>query len=304
MAATPNPAKDQRKRENGWTTLPNEGPDTEPPALIGAGFDDRARDLWAHWWSTPMARIWCRFDAPVLENLLKLTARTWEPVEKDEDGRVINSVTGVEHANRRILDEAAAIALDGGNAAVRGQHVTWGAMALHDAVRFGRARLVADALADAVGSTRGAHLLETMADHGRALAERSAEGLDDAAHRFAAHGAWLLAAEAMAHRATVLEEQDAPAGARAAAVSHAWESRCQSPGTPALTARPRSLSARAMEIAFDAARGISSAAIAERRFISVRTVDNHLGAAYRALGLGGRDDLAQLLGSHLAADPE
>lgn len=105
MAATPNPAKDQRKREHGWTTLPNEGPDTEPPALIGTGFDDRARDLWVHWWSTPMARMWGRFDAPVLENLLQLTARTWEPVEKDKHGRVINSVTGVEHAERRQLED-------------------------------------------------------------------------------------------------------------------------------------------------------------------------------------------------------
>ena len=241
-----------------------------------------------------------RGETPPTSELERLRAQHDEP----RVGVWIDRALAWAKAASGALDEAAAIALDGGNAAVRGQHVTWGAMALHDAVRFGRARLVADALADAVGSTRGAHLLETMADHGRALAERSAEGLDDAAHRFAAHGAWLLAAEAMAHRATVLEEQDAPAGARAAAVSHAWESRCQSPGTPALTARPRSLSARAMEIAFDAARGISSAAIAERRFISVRTVDNHLGAAYRALGLGGRDDLAQLLGSHLAADPE
>lgn len=202
------------------------------------------------------------------------------------------------------LDGAADIAAAGGHAAIAGQHVTWGAMALHDAVRFGRPALVVDGLHDAVASTRGARLLEVMSRHGQALSARSAADLDEAAHAFAGLGAWLLASEAMAHCATVLDAAAPQQSARAAAVSYAWEARCQSPRTPALDARPQALSRRAMDIASDAARGTTSAEIAERRFISVRTVDNHLGNAYRSLGVGGRDELADLLAPHLPAEPE
>lgn len=201
------------------------------------------------------------------------------------------------------LDAAAAMALEGGRAAIHGQHVAWAAMALHDAVRFGHPEVVRTELTDAVTSTRGARLLETMERHGRALEARSAGDVDDVAHTFAGLGAWLLATEAMAQRSALLADTDPEESARAAAVSYAWESRCQSPRTPALEARPRALSRRALQIAGDAARGTSSADIAEHRFISVRTVDNHLGAVYRTLGVGGRDELAAVLGPHLGPPP-
>lgn len=200
------------------------------------------------------------------------------------------------------LDTAAALAAEGGRSAILGQHLAWGAMALHDAVRFGRPEAVSDDLTAAVATTRGARLLEVMARHGQSLVGRSADGLDDVAHAFAELGAWMLAAEAMAQRSAVLAEQDPRLSARSAAISFAWEDRCQSPRTPALDARPHDLSPRSMEIAGDAARGIPSATIAERRFIATRTVDNHLGSVYRSLGVRGRDELAELLGPHLHDD--
>lgn len=53
----------------------------------------------------------------------------------------------------------------------------------------------------------------------------------------------------------------------------------------------------ALEIARLAATGRTSREIAERLRISVRTVDNHLGAIYDKLGAAGRADLPALFGS-------
>lgn len=54
-------------------------------------------------------------------------------------------------------------------------------------------------------------------------------------------------------------------------------------------------SARQLEMGLAAATGHTSAEIARRYFVSLRTVDNHLGAVYRKLGLRGRDDLREFL---------
>ncbi|MET0769573.1 MAG: helix-turn-helix transcriptional regulator [Solirubrobacteraceae bacterium] len=45
-----------------------------------------------------------------------------------------------------------------------------------------------------------------------------------------------------------------------------------------------------------AAGGLSSAEIAARLVVSVRTVDNHLQRAYGKLGIGSRQELAGALG--------
>ena len=50
----------------------------------------------------------------------------------------------------------------------------------------------------------------------------------------------------------------------------------------------------ALEIARLAAAGASSKEIAGELVVSVRTVDNHLAAVYRKLGISSRAELAQL----------
>jgi DNA-binding NarL/FixJ family response regulator len=52
------------------------------------------------------------------------------------------------------------------------------------------------------------------------------------------------------------------------------------------------LTRREEEVAGLAARGLTSKDIAERLFLSVRTVDNHLQRAYTKLGVSSRRELA------------
>lgn len=77
-------------------------------------------------------------------------------------------------------------------------------------------------------------------------------------------------------------------------MSMAAESHCLGAATPALLTRPNLVSTRQVEVALDAARGLTSAEVSERRFISVRTVDNHLSSVYRKLGISGREELPDL----------
>jgi DNA-binding CsgD family transcriptional regulator len=139
---------------------------------------------------------------------------------------------------------------------------------------------------------RGAHLLNTMADHAESMAAGDGRSLGDVAKTFAAMGAWLLAAEAAAQAAVRLDGGEA---AEAVCLSMGWERKCQDPRTPALATRPGLVSARELQVAMDAVRGHTSREISRQLFISVRTVDNHLRSVYRKLGVGGREELAEAL---------
>jgi DNA-binding CsgD family transcriptional regulator len=57
------------------------------------------------------------------------------------------------------------------------------------------------------------------------------------------------------------------------------------------------LSGREREIAMLAAEGLASKDIADRLYLSVRTVNNHLQNVYTKLGVTSRADLAKALGS-------
>ena len=192
------------------------------------------------------------------------------------------------------LNAAAECAAATGAKAVDAQHIAWGAIVLHDAVRFGRPELVRDTLTSAAGSAVGAAHVTAAAEHARALSERSASGLAAVVDTFAGQGCPLLAAEVAAQLAAVLDDDgEAVEAARAAAISMTWEAACVAVDTPALRARPALLGQREWQVAAEAAAGATSREIAERQFVSVRTVDNHLGSTYRKLGLDGRGDLAR-----------
>ena len=68
--------------------------------------------------------------------------------------------------------------------------------------------------------------------------------------------------------------------------------------TPGLFHAPAAvpLSGREREIVMLAAKGLASKDIAERLFLSVRTVSNHLQHAYSKLGVRSRAGLAEAVG--------
>ena len=168
---------------------------------------------------------------------------------------------------------------------------------LHDAARLGAAAEAAPRLAALVGPT-DSDLVAARAEHAAALAAGHAGRLEAAADRFESLGAPLLAAEAAAEAADAGrragDQRRATASDRRA---HDLAARCEGARTPALAGARGAvpLTAREREVALLAASGSTSRVIAERLYLSVRTVDNHLGRIYDKLGVTSRAELADAL---------
>jgi DNA-binding CsgD family transcriptional regulator len=176
---------------------------------------------------------------------------------------------------------------------------------LHAAVRLGHARDAVgplDRLAAAVDGPRAM----VAARHAHALAEGDAAELEAVARALEDVGADLLAAEAW--RSAANAHRRAGHGARSSAATRTVDEllqRCGGPWSPALEPLLPAgveLTRREHEIAVQAARGRTSAEIAADLYLSVRTVDTHLGRVYRKLMVDGRHELAAALG--LAAGAE
>jgi len=140
-------------------------------------------------------------------------------------------------------------------------------------------------------------LVSARARHASARA-RDAQELTGAAGDFEALGAMLLAAEA----ASAAAEAFSTAGHRRAAAAalrraKALAASCEGATTPGLCYAGVPLSGRERQIAMLAAKGMASKDIAERLFLSVRTVSNHLQHTYTKLGVASRASLAEALGS-------
>jgi DNA-binding CsgD family transcriptional regulator/tetratricopeptide (TPR) repeat protein len=184
--------------------------------------------------------------------------------------------------------------------AERAGHLPAAAWLLHDAVRVGAAADAGEPSARlaALRARTESELVAARADHAAALGADDPAGLATAADRFAAIGAAVLAAEAAAAAADAWRRRREQR--RAAALdmrSDELLARCEGARTPALlrarTAVP--LTDREREIAMLAAAGQPSRIIAERLYLSVRTVDNHLGRIYTKLGVSSRAELAVTL---------
>jgi DNA-binding CsgD family transcriptional regulator len=176
-----------------------------------------------------------------------------------------------------------------------GQH-TAELFALHDALRLGATDAAPELIARAP-EIEG-RWAPAFAAHAAAVTDADGAALDAVATHFEDLGALLLAAEAAAEasatfRATGLTARADRSAARAGVLAGA----CEGARTPILEelARPLPLTRREREVANLAARGLSSPAIAQRLYLSVRTVDGHLQKAYAKLGVSDRRSLARLL---------
>ena len=206
-------------------------------------------------------------------------ARAWEAVADGDPERarsLLRDAADEAHSRGALLDEAAA---------------------LHDLARLGRAHEVAERLGRSAEVGQGAYL-RMLADSAAAYARGDPSALGDAAERFAASGFNLRAAEsAMAASEAAARGHDQRLAARWARRATELAARCEAPATAELEGRagPVPLTSREREIAQLAADGLPSRLIAERLFVSVRTVDNHLGRIYTKLGVAGRSELRDIL---------
>jgi DNA-binding NarL/FixJ family response regulator len=172
--------------------------------------------------------------------------------------------------------------------------------ALHDLARLGGARVAADRL-DSVPEEGAGPFAIAVRAHIAALVAGDAPALSAASNRFEAMGALLLAAEAAAQEAalhTAAGRKGSAATARGRAT--VLMSRCEGARTSALldlTSDPAmaTLTDREREVVRLAASGLTNRDIADRLFVSVRTVTTHLYRSYSKLGVNDREHLTALL---------
>jgi DNA-binding CsgD family transcriptional regulator/DNA polymerase III delta prime subunit len=200
-------------------------------------------------------------------------------------------VEGDPEWGRRLLGEAAA------DARSRGAVVEEGTV-LHDLARLGRADEVADRLHSLAAAAQG-DLVRVLADSAAGLARGSPDALGDIAERFAGLGFNMRAAEsAMAASEASARAHDQRGAARWARRATELAALCEA-AAPVVelvgAAGPVPLTNREREIALLAADGLASRVIAERLFVSVRTVENHLARIYTKLGVASRAELAELV---------
>jgi DNA-binding CsgD family transcriptional regulator len=201
-------------------------------------------------------------------------------------------------AARGHVAEAARMAIEEGAAAAADGQAGLAGLAFHAAVRFGEAVAVAPRL-QRLAEASESEFVQAAARHAAASATDDGLGLEAVAADFERLGARLVAAEVLVEAASVHRRL----GEGAVAAKLAERARCLLDGcegarTPALTMLDDavSLTRREREVALLAADGLASREIADRLYLSVRTVDNHLHRAYYKLGVSSRSDLGAALG--------
>jgi DNA-binding NarL/FixJ family response regulator len=171
------------------------------------------------------------------------------------------------------------------------------AQAIDAWVRITPAPSLAERLAELATMTDST-LVGALADHARALVAADPQSLVDTSERLAAATAWRMAADAATTAARHFERRHESRAAQAAVRAAArFEAHCEGIPPPVAVgpAWTGELTRREREIANLAAAGRTSKEIAERMYLSRRTVENHLYRIYIKLGVTDRTALAQVL---------
>jgi DNA-binding CsgD family transcriptional regulator len=172
-------------------------------------------------------------------------------------------------------------------------------IALHSLARLGGPERALERTRQIAAECQG-DLIQARAAHVEALVSHDAGALAAVAGTFEQMGVLLVAAEAEADAARAYRKAGRSREASAAAQrSRALVKQCEGALTPALALADEAtpLTRREREVALLASQGLPSKDIAEKLFLSVRTVENHLQRAYEKLGVSGREELAAILGA-------
>ena len=223
------------------------------------------------------------------EALMQRERRTTNPML--DQARIWTFVArGRPHDARRTAGDAIDRALTSG----------WWGIALdltHDLARIGGTIQAGEGLAR-IGDRVEGPLAAAQHLHVWGLHHGDTDRLEQASKAFADIGAVLLAAEAAADAGRAARRAgEARRATRSLQRAAKLASVCEGARTPALLMPDEltPLTAREREIAALAAAGLSSDAIAQRLFLSIRTVDNHIQHAYQKLGIASRRELAAAL---------
>jgi len=189
------------------------------------------------------------------------------------------------------IDDAARRLAGAADAAAENDHAIFAGLALLDALRLDRATAVADLVRPVLDGWEG-DLSAGVRAHAEALRRNDPEDLLAVARRYPALGFDIAGAEAAMQAASRFEDRgDTAAAAHAEFVAAMLAEPVDGCSRIAL-GHPRGLTDREREIAFLAADGRTSRDIAASLGVSVRTVDNHLAAVYRKVGVSSRKDLS------------
>jgi DNA-binding NarL/FixJ family response regulator len=152
-------------------------------------------------------------------------------------------------------------------------------------------------MAGLLATVPGGRAAQLLQRHARAAADASAGGLLAVAREFAGLGYLLFAAEAAAAAVRLFRTARDPQALAASTLLADVLDRCDTLNTPALHAVQPSLTSRERQVAELAAVGTRSRDIADRLYLSPRTVENHLQRVYAKLGVNGRTELTPALRS-------
>ncbi len=230
--------------------------------------------------------------------------RLLEEVEQDRE-RLPRVAAWAARADAEVIaaedGPAAAIdhAVEAGDEAAAGGLEMSALAAWELAVRWGAGGRVVDRLDRLTGHRPTGHGHRVLRAATASVAE-DGPLLREAAVELARAGRRLLAAE------LAVQAHGYGAQSRTLDLAAGLRTGCPGVGTPGLvTLDVVELPRRTRQLARRAMAGASSAAIADEFHLSVRTVDNQLGRAYRTLGVRGRRELARCYSTAVAplADP-
>ena len=167
----------------------------------------------------------------------------------------------------------------------------------HDLVRLGDAG-AGPARLDELTTVVGGELAGIRARHAESLARRDGEGLEAVAQSFVGLGHHLDASIAARQASAAYRAAGWTRPAtRCEALADEAAARCEGASPPVAVAvrEVAELTRREREVATLASDGLANREIADRLFLSARTVENHLQHAYEKLGITNRSELAGAL---------